>query len=557
MSYADIEDILYTEGLNFASKKQRIEALGININKIQAREDSYLIKAIRSRSDEAVNMLLDLGADVHMVDKRSNNALMVSSLFTKYIKLETYKRLIAATQIVSEENIKNFRAYLDIIRESRDSNKYLHPEEYLGINAQNNQLYTVLSILASIGNRDVSNDNINVANLVIKELITLGANPNLNNIDNMSPLIIALVNGNTDFAITIANSSLLDINSPQENGERTYLILAIEIVQLELILVLLKNRLINVNQLTEDKNLTALMMAVKPDIDMTPVQRRTIVKLLLLAGANVNIYNKHNLSAYDIADVSTIGEELYDKLKPTVGPPTNANNSSTENNTSPINTTFINSIRNIQPSPLNTSKSLIVDSNIVVYDVYEAGEISLLINQIKEDRQNIYFKFAQSFFRVPRQNLENGMKDDFSNIIFSCTSPKAGALRITNINKEEPYYLIRGPGNYTVRLSQFSALLQQVDTNCFELISDGQLKYVGSFNSILRGSNFMNFSGREVNIVSADHCQEGSNRELFKLIPLALTVNTTGGRKGKNAKKTKKAKKAKTKYVKKTRRSSK
>jgi hypothetical protein len=262
-------------------------------------------------------------------------------------------------------------------------------------------------------------------------------------------------------------------------------------------------------------------------------------------------------TAYDIASDENL--ESYQRLSPEIidqlvpSPPQN-NNANIE--ILQGNTTLKNSINTFQTGVLSAPNTLTTPDPLKVYDVFEFAEVTLTLEEIKNDTENIYFSIGLNFFRLPRDSLKDGMLDTYSNIIFSCDAKQDGALFVEDINSQEPYYMVRSAGNYLVRLSQMIAILNQQTYNVFKLVSDIELNYTVSFNSIMRKPDYRNYSGRKVNIVNADHCQDGSNRILFNIIPITIVAATSGGRKTKKTKKKKanKTKRKTNKTNKKTRR---
>ena len=177
---------------------------------------------------------------------------------------------------------------------------------------------------------------------------------------------------------------------------------------------------------------------------------------------------------------------------------------------------------------LATKKISISSNNIKVFDPSEAEEVSKTIKNISEDKENIYFKAGQSIFSLPRSYLEYK-----NNIYYECNTNLAGAPYKKDVKLNTPYILLRGPGNYLVRKNEL-----RTDHNLFSVEDTGQqLKYTASRGSILSTYN-VGLNGQPVSIVSADHCQEGSERTVFKLVPIEFSLTGVGGRRQQRQRKT-------------------
>ena len=153
---------------------------------------------------------------------------------------------------------------------------------------------------------------------------------------------------------------------------------------------------------------------------------------------------------------------------------------------------------------------------IKVFDFTDADEISVDSNTINSDTDNIYFKVKNAYFRLPKDQL-----DKVESLVFECRKKLSGAPLQTDLFPEK-YYLIRGTANYLVR---FSDIEKKGSHTFFELVDSGKiLKYTASYSSIIRDYSGIGLNGQQVNIVSADHCQEGTERTLFKMVPVSLTA---------------------------------
>jgi hypothetical protein len=195
-------------------------------------------------------------------------------------------------------------------------------------------------------------------------------------------------------------------------------------------------------------------------------------------------------------------------------------NGNSEHNLNNAMNAYYNIFRN--PYPRNSkNRYVVIKDTIPVYD-FEAGEeVQVTYTNTLEDNANIYFKVNNTYFRIPREVLQAGVNDNTS-VQFECTREIHGAPTRENLVFNRPYYLIRGLSNFLVSLPEVLGALHATEENSYAIKEeDGRedLRYVASYKSIIRDYTGVGLNGSQVNITSADHCQEGSTRKLYKLIP--------------------------------------
>jgi hypothetical protein len=254
----------------------------------------------------------------------------------------------------------------------------------------------------------------------------------------------------------------------------------------------------------------------------------TIVKLLLDAGADKTIRNRNNRAAIDYVKPGMFGSEQQEiKARLKTGQMNNNNNNSerqlvfgtnntSSNNINPESRILSKKIDNIEIPEFKTrdAKRTKVSEPVDVFDAIEYSDIPLTIKEIVDDKENIYFKIRNSFFRINREYLIDSIKK-YDNIIYQCKKSMGGAPRINDINEDKPYFLLRTSAIYTVPLEYLKAALKSNDW-VYELKEDTNMKFTSSFASILSDYG-TNYAGRNVNIVSADHCQDGSSRQAYSI----------------------------------------
>ena len=546
MPPTNLEVILQNSGLNTSTKRQRIQAFisaGGDINSLTSDGITPLMSELESGTDEIINILLDAGADVNVKDRQGNNVLMASAFYCKKLKLPTIQKIIDKT------------TNLDL------KNKY------------DNNALNIFSFLNEETNRQFDDD---IADKVVEALLAKGADPNIRDDNGIAPLIYALNNVRFDMALKIAKASTLDVNIPMPR--HTYLISAIQQNAPEVTKTLIE-RGVNVNGMPIMRKKTPLMVAVSAAVyNITNEQRRELVRLLLSKGADKNIHDENMTFAYNLANKEQLGEDLYNELKPNVtvantgtnvwnfrrgqeyqtnyyqnnnwsnNQYTNTNNDgNNRGNNRGNNTTLANHVKNTQPSTEYIEpKEISVSDPLQVFDAYEAGDVSLTLEEIETDTEHLYFKKGNSFLRISREYIQSTI-DDYSGIFFECNKELTGAPRIDDLYPDTAYILLRSAAQYLVRFSDIVKAMaeQQRGAQVFELSRLRALENVTTFASVMRPStrnnyNPMNYAGREVDIVSADHCQGGSKRDIYALAPILLKVyaTTKGGRRNNHRRKT-------------------
>jgi ankyrin repeat protein len=511
MPPTNLQKILENSSLNNTNKKTRIQAFidaGGDINMLEENGNPTLLNEMQYGTDQTVNLLLDLGADVNVKSKNNSNALLYSANFTKKLALDTYKRIIDKTNNLNS------------------------------INQANN---TALILFASTNEGEILTQNKDNAAKVVEVLIEKSADPNINGSDKNPALFIAITYMNDDIALNIAKARTLDINSPQSGGQSTYLILAIKNNMPKVIRTLLDQGA-DPSALTADRKTSPLLTAIGADIrNITTKKRQELIRLLLEKGANKDISNNLGVFPYDIANIDTVGEELYNKLKPTIILP----NTTEDDRIYTINRTVANSILSTAPITRQnptTQIPIYKGKTIPVYDAIEAGEVDLKRTEIEEDTENIYFKIGATYSRLPYDALNNALRD-FDAIQFECKREmvldRDGTPKLADVHLERPYYLISTTAKYLVPLGEIIWALSDGAPHIFELSIQGTLAHVSSFKSIQRpyqtgNSTLLNYSGRSFNIVGKDHCTVGTKRLVYTLTPITfIDALAVGGKKRK------------------------
>jgi len=150
----------------------------------------------------------------------------------------------------------------------------------------------------------------------------------------------------------------------------------------------------------------------------------------------------------------------------------------------------------------------------------------------------IVIKTGSTYFTLDRDETIKAIREG-SSVRYQCTSMRdAGIVRFENVENIQ-YVYIQGNGNYLVPLEEF--LNAMIQYPILEFTSTGRtLPYISSaqvIQSLERPLDAegrpLNRYGQPINIMSADHCQEGTAQVVFKIKGYILgklaAASATGG----------------------------
>jgi hypothetical protein len=204
----------------------------------------------------------------------------------------------------------------------------------------------------------------------------------------------------------------------------------------------------------------------------------------------------------------------------------NNDNNNNNNNLPNINTTLIKKQSTkahlLEKSPIieKNKSNISFHDYIEVYD-YESLE-SLEVNPLNIDKEKVIFKASNSYFQYPKELFGQHI-ELMDNILFECKLQKQGAPIIDDIKYDVPYYLLRGSGNFVIPLSDILYILS-LDHRAYEIKkTDKHLTYTTALESVLDdivdGETY-GLLGQSIDIMSADHCQSGTSRDVYELFPI-------------------------------------
>ena len=166
-----------------------------------------------------------------------------------------------------------------------------------------------------------------------------------------------------------------------------------------------------------------------------------------------------------------------------------------------------------------------VGSSLKVYDYGEVDEVD--VNPFALDDAMLVFKSANSYFQYPKEIFVEHLRNN-ENIVFECNRKLLSAPYKRDIHFDAPYYLLRASGNFIV---PYGDMLQATEMSygAYELRkTDKHLEYTTSYDSVIIEYPY-GFRGQQIDIMSADHCQAGSDRDVYELVPIRFVDGGAGG----------------------------
>jgi hypothetical protein len=172
------------------------------------------------------------------------------------------------------------------------------------------------------------------------------------------------------------------------------------------------------------------------------------------------------------------------------------------------------------------------------HNVFDFVQGSIPISEVDDEHVIFYVENQLQGFAFPRNALLNAYSDRTS-IFVSCNHIiPVGAVSITSVI---PYHLF-------FRINLTMAMFVPIDSLKALLLSDHKewhIKNTGNrvnFSASIRvvfDDSPLNIFGERINLVSRDHCQNGTEQKLYSLTPIEFLQMRKGGV-GKSKKKNKK-----------------
>lgn len=150
-----------------------------------------------------------------------------------------------------------------------------------------------------------------------------------------------------------------------------------------------------------------------------------------------------------------------------------------------------------------------------IYDVIEM-ETFTAKDFLEASRENIILIHGKNSLGFTKQDFIKlaGLADQ--NYFYECKSMNKGfVVAPSNIEEARPYAMIRSTANYLVPAYQIITAMQS-PYRVFLLEKDKELPYTASIGVVQRAPS-RNFRGEIINVVSKDHCQDGTDKMSYNL----------------------------------------
>ena len=202
---------------------------------------------------------------------------------------------------------------------------------------------------------------------------------------------------------------------------------------------------------------------------------------------------------------------------------------------------LLKKIIKIVPHPINKNHIKYVKNTFEnkVFDVSMAMEIPITEIDDEEDNVIFYIDNQPTGFLYPREQLKTAY-NDYTSIFIACDKFNASAVSI-NVAKIDILIRINLTMNFFINLKDMIEVLSTnhkewliQDTNKIENFTASILniydKHSISKIGYLTGNDGERFEyshnimNTQLNIVSSDHCQDGTTQRIYKITPIKLTI---------------------------------
>lgn len=162
-----------------------------------------------------------------------------------------------------------------------------------------------------------------------------------------------------------------------------------------------------------------------------------------------------------------------------------------------------------------------------LFDIVMA-EDTPMVNFVKEYRDNaVIFHLKDQVFGTLRDELRRRYEDK-SAIRYECKRQLGLMVTPNDVVIETPYYAMNVPFPIYIPVSQFQQILNSTHKR-WKLVETGKLPYTTSRAMVGRPDG-TNIDGQDMDAVSADHCQAGTDKPVFSVTPAEM-IHSGGKRK--------------------------
>lgn len=159
-----------------------------------------------------------------------------------------------------------------------------------------------------------------------------------------------------------------------------------------------------------------------------------------------------------------------------------------------------------------------------IFDALMAESYPLSEYQMENPDSIVFLINDKNGFGYDRDQLRS-MTIDAQDYYFKCLDLNEQlVVALTKVAGETPYVLLRSAGTFYVPAEQLQAALDDDNHNVFMLKEYDVLPYTASIGVIeVSVATQRNYRGEQINVVSKDHCQSGSNKKAYEIIALDVT----------------------------------
>ena len=171
-------------------------------------------------------------------------------------------------------------------------------------------------------------------------------------------------------------------------------------------------------------------------------------------------------------------------------------------------------------TPIETIRIVDTFDKVNVYDFVD-GEI--LKKDVDDDNVIFYIENQKQGISYPRENLQEAYSDR-SSLFVSCKNQSLNAVNIGIVKPNILYFRINLTINVFVPIESIQYLLESNHKEWYIKRTDEDEEFIASVEVVYDRGEF-NIFGEELNTVSKDHCQTGTNQKICELSPVEFIIN--------------------------------
>lgn len=159
-------------------------------------------------------------------------------------------------------------------------------------------------------------------------------------------------------------------------------------------------------------------------------------------------------------------------------------------------------------------------------NVYDFVEGEILKKDVDDENVIFYIENQKQGISYPRINLQEAYNDR-SSIFVSCKNQSLNAVNVGNVKPNILYFRINLTVSVFVSINSMKDLLVSRHKEWYISRTEVEEEFIASIE-VVYDRDEMNIFGEELNIVSRDHCQSGTNQKISVLSPVEFILS--GGR---------------------------